>query len=564
MKKENAVWCKYFLRLFGMFMLTGAILISVTQLDRPEVKAKEIDCFTVEGNDIHLIERVIKSQGLPFCLSRVAEYTREHADGTIKYTVKVPEGTYEMMGTVGLGWGMKLDLTGVTLVATYKNNMMTMRYMDQIYGYGDDKTGNVEVCGGTFIGNDQSSASMIRIAHARNIKFSDCTFVGGGCAHQMEIAAIDGFILENCVFRDAKGNGTNEKQEALQFDIPCSQYVYKAVTLDGTPMKNVTVSGCTFRNVLRGLGSHSMLVGTYHENMNIVNNTFENVDGECIVGLNYKNCKITGNKVKNSGAGILVQNFKPNAKAVYTTIYDGTQKVDDPINNVSNIEISDNTISLSANKHPDEFVGIKVYGYNLKKGTYATGIGSNDFIAKADFCVDGVIIKNNRITTNGHGIHLLHVSNADIGGNKIKSIDKKSNRDGIFAESECKNLSIHDNQISDASRYGIFVKDSSTIKRISKNMVKGTGSFGIGLYEGTQVTGAITYNKISNTKAHGISVSKRCYVKEISHNTVKGSKEYPIFINTTSKKKIVIKNNSLQKGKNKKTIVIMNGNVNVK
>ena len=105
------------------------------------------------------------------------------------------------------------------------------------------------------------------------------------------------------------------------------------------------------------------------------------------------------------------------------------------------------------------------------------------------------------------------------------------------------------------------MKDECIVKKITKNRIKGAGSFGIGLYEGSQVTGEISANVISNTKGHGISVSKKCFVKTILKNTVKGCKDYPIFINTTSKKKMIVKGNKLQAGKNKKKIVVLDGKV---
>lgn len=518
--------------------------------------------YEVNGNVLQLKPDMIREYGIATCIGEAGAYVAERADETTKYTIKVPAGTYDLESTIPLGSYVKLDLKDVTLVSqAHTGNMLVLDWSHDTKGYGDGTEGNSEVSGGTFIGNNGNTSSMIRMAHAKNITFDGCTFVGGGCAHQMEVASIDGFVVKNCVFRDAKGNGTQEKQEALQIDIPCSQYVFKSVELDGTPMKNVTVTGCTFKNVLRGLGTHSMLVGVYHENMNITNNTFENVDGECIVGLNYRNCKITGNTIKNCGAGILFQNFKPNVKAVYATIYDGKQKINKSVNNKANVTISNNTISLSTKKHPDEEVGIKVYGYELKKNTKATGIGSKDVIPKGDYCVDGVTIKKNVIRTTGHGIHLLHVSNANVEENTITNTNKKSQKDGIFVEFGSKNLIIKRNKILDAGRYGIFMKDESIVKKITKNTIKGAGSFGIGLYEGSQVTGEISANVISNTKGHGISVSKKCFVKTILKNTVKGCKDYPIFINTTSKKKMIVKGNKLQAGKNKKKIVVLDGKV---
>ncbi|MCI7108451.1 MAG: right-handed parallel beta-helix repeat-containing protein [Agathobacter sp.] len=526
------------------------------------------------------------------------------------YTIKVPAGTYEMMGGFNLPVNVKLDLTGVTLKKTDTGNMVRLRSLaasQKLTGYGEK--GTTEIVGGTFIGNDSNSSSMVRLAHGTNVTLDGCTFVGGGCAHQLEIASIDGFTVKNCTFRDAKGNGTNEKQEALQFDVPCSTYVFNSTELDGTPMKNVKVEGNTFQNVLRGLGSHSMLVGVYHENIDIVNNTFENVDGECIVALNYKNCNIKNNRIKNCGAGILFQNFKPGVKAVYTTIYDGTKDGCGVVDNNCNTIISGNDITLSENKHADEYVGIKVYGFDLKEDTKATGKGSSDLIPKGNYSVENVTISNNKIKTCGHGIHLLDVTNARISGNTIENTKSKSDKDGIFAEYASKEISIQKNTIKKAGRYGIFLQNDTTAKNIKdnkilkscgkygiglydhskvlgdisgntieksknngiflndkcsaknikKNIIKNSGGFGIGLYDNSSVSGEISGNHISDSKSHGISISLKCYAKKISGNTIKNSATYPIVINTTSKKKITITGNKITTKKGQEKIHVING-----
>ena len=526
------------------------------------------------------------------------------------YTIKVPAGTYEMQGVFSLPVNIKLDLTGVTIKKIDEGNMVRLRSLvssQKLIGYGEK--GSLEIIGGTFIGNDSNSSSMVRMAHGQNITFDGCTFVGGGCAHQMEIAAIDGFTVKNCVFRDAKGNGTDEKQEALQFDVPCSSYVFNSTELDGTPMKNVTVKGNTFQNVLRGLGTHSMLVGVYHENIDIEDNVFENVDGECIVALNYKNCNIKNNTIKNCGAGILFQNFKPSVKAVYTTIYDGTQNGSGTVDNDCKTVVSGNDISLTEERNADEYVGIKVYGFDLKEDTKATGKGSSDLIPKGDYAVENITVSNNKIKTCGHGIHLLNVKDSKITGNTIENTKSKSQKDGIFAEYASKNLEIQKNTIKKASRYGIFLQhdttaksikdnkilsscgkygiglydnskvlgdisgntieksknngiflnDNCAAKNIRKNTIKNSGGFGIGLYDNSSVSGEISGNYISNSKSHGISISMKCYAKKISGNTIKNSATYPIVINTTSKKKITVTDNKITAKNGQKKVHVING-----
>ena len=122
------------------------------------------------------------------------------------------------------------------------------------------------------------------------------TFIGGGGLNQMEVAAIDGFYVRNCTFRDFDGAYENgKKMEALQLDIPCSTTTFKDFYLDGTILKKVEITGCNFENVPRGIGTHSMLIGAYHDGIKINNNTFKNIFEEAVICLGYKNCEINNN-----------------------------------------------------------------------------------------------------------------------------------------------------------------------------------------------------------------------------------------------------------------------------
>ena len=593
--------------LMGFMMYAMAAAVHTGRTDDMVVEAAT-QYYTVSGTTLNLSSSAPPETSI----GQAMQYIRKNQKDGIVYTIKLPAGEYDLGGSIGLSPGVKLDLTGVTL--KYKKNSGNMVYMSQMDQSGNALTrygekGGICVSGGTFIGNSANTSSLIRVAHGTDITFEGCTLSGGGCTHQMEVAAINGFTVKNCIFRDMKGNGTDDKQEALQLDMPCSSYVFPGVELDGTPMKNVSITGCTFKNVLRGLGSHSMLVGVYNENIKINNNTFENVDGECIIALNYKNCTINGNKIKNCGAGILFQNFKPNAKAVYTTVNDGKQDKKEKVDNNVKTTISNNEITLSDKKKADEYVGIKIYGYNLEKDKKATGKGSSDLIPKGNYAVKNISITNNTIKTCGHGIHLLDVTDAKISGNTIENTKAKSDKDGIFAEFASRNLSIQKNTIKKASRYGIFLQHATTakvisdnkildscgkygiglydnckitegitgntieksksnaifvnhnctVKSIKKNTVKNSGGFGIGLYDGCTVSSEISGNKIEGCKSHGISISLKCYAKKISGNTIKKIDTYPVVINTSSKKTITITGNKITAKKGQDKIYIING-----
>lgn len=506
--------------------------------------------YTVNKKTKTITVKVSKGDDIADRVNEAITYAGKVGSKKNIYTVKVPKGSYTLKKTIHVYGNIILDTTGCTI--TYKKsdgNMLMLgdtkvnEKKSKMSGYGSYQ--NITVKGGTWKGYKKNSSSLFRMAHSKNVTLEKVTFSGGGCAHQVEVAAIDGFTVKNCTFRDMPGNGTSEKQEALQLDVPCSKYVFDGVVLDGTPMKNVTITGCTFKNVPRGLGTHSMLVGYYHDNITITNNTFQNVAGECIVALNYTNCTISGNTIKKCGAGILFQTFKPDVKAVYNTIYNGKQKAKGKIVTDTNSVITDNKITLKKSKDADESVAIKVYGYNLTKAKKATGIGSSDTIPKGNYYAGNVAVTDNTITTCGHGIHLLDAYDCTVAGNQITCTATTQKFDGIFVEFKSKRATIQKNTIKKSSRYGIFLKDQSTAKSITGNKITSSKDYAIGLYDSSACTGKISNNTLTNVKTTAIFVNLKSSAKEISGNKITSPGEKGISVYNGSSVAGSISNNTI-------------------
>ena len=485
--------------------------------------------ITIKANEGSKINDIVNE-----AITAAGELHKENPDKI--YTVKLPKGSYKLDDTIHVYGDIILDAKETTLeyVGDKKNDMIMSGDVVQniskkiMAGYGTYK--NITILGGTWKGKSANTASLVKLAHLSNVKLEGCTFVGGGGAHQVEVASKDGFTVNNCTFRDMKGNGGKGKQEALQFDIPANEHIFGGVVLDGTPMKNVKVTNCTFKNLLRGVGSHSMLVGTYHENVEISNNKFSNVKGECIVALCYKNCTITGNVIENSGAGILVQYFKKDVSGMFNTIYDGKVKATGAIQHNSKTVISNNTITTAASTVADELVGIKVYGSNLTKDMKSSSSDEGgDKIKKANFYISNVEISNNTVKSYGYGIHVYGTRDSVINKNKISFVSSKANQDGIFVEMGSQNVAVTNNKITKPKRNGIFVKDSSQVSKIENNNITSVGSFGIAVYTKSTVD-SIKSNTIKNPKSIGISVNIKSKIKNIKKNTISNSKGKGIMI----------------------------------
>lgn len=484
------------------------------------------------------------------------------ADNCIN-TVKIPEGNYNIGKTIHLRSNVCIDARGAVLNYTKTKANMLMSGTTPINqsskesGYGSIR--NIKIIGGIWKGNAKCSSTIIRMSHLTNVTMKECVVVGGKCPHQMEVCAINGLTIDGCTFKDMGYKSSDDgKAEAVQFDLPVTDYVFNGVVLDGTPMKNVSVKNCKFENVPRGVGSHTMLAGCYHTNMEFVNNQFKNVTEECIVALNYKDCLIKNNEIKDCGAGILVQNMKSSLRAVYSTINNGKTKYKGKLYTDLNTIIENNTITLKKRSNSDSIFGIKTYGRELKKNTKATGKATGNVIPKGKYYCGGVTIRNNKIVTSGRGIHLMYGKDTVLEGNSIKYNGKSKKYDGIFVEQASKNIKIIDNTISNSKRYGIAIIKKSSASVITGNVVKNTAENGIHVYEST-VTKAINNNTVSASKAKGINVGLKSKAGLVYGNTVKNCKDWAICVDRNAV--AVVGSNTLQKNKKNVIFVIAKGTI---
>lgn len=504
-------------------LLIGLLLFSVQPVAAKSNSATKF--YTIKGRTITVSAK--NGKDISKLLNAALKTASQKSSRKKICTVRVSKGNYPIKDVIHLYGNVRLELKGVTLKCSMSaGNMLLLgdssinENAKKMSGYGTLQ--NVTVVGGTFQGNRKNTSSLIRAAHSRNVTFDGCVLTGGGCAHQMEVAAIDGFTAKNCTFRDMPGNGSGEKQEALQLDIPCGEYIFPETYLDGTPMKHIKVTGCTFENVPRGVGSHSMIVGVYFDDVTIQNNHFSNVAEEAIVCLGYRKCKVKNNVIKNCGAGVLFQYFKPNVQSVYKSIFDGKKPVDYPIAYNAHAEISGNDITITPSNEVDKSIGIKVYGYHLTKDTNAIGHGSHDLIPANNYYVSGVKVSDNKITTCGHGIQFFDVKDSSISGNTIVC-NGKGEFDGIFGEFESRGIAVSGNEVINAPRYGICFQGQSSASEITANTVKTAGKYGIYLYNGSSVTGAVSGNTVSNAANAGIFLNKDSHAGSITGNHVTAS-----------------------------------------
>lgn len=524
---------------------------------------------------------VQNGEDIAYKLDLALRTARDHATDQQPVTVKVPQGEYQLGSNLHIFSNTILDVRGVTLRCICLQKNMLMSGTNGAYnGYDDYNRSeacrgyngfrNITVLGGTWIGNEESTSTLIRLEHASNVTLDGVTLQGGGCLHQSEVAAINGFYVRNCTFKDLKDQNTSSRQEALQLDIPCSEAVFKAVYLDGTVMKNVEITGCTFSNVPRGVGTHTTVIGAYHENIRISGNTFRNVIQEAIVGLNYYNCEITNNTIENCGAGISFQYIKNNYASVYTTIFDGQVPYSGVIRYDAKTVISGNRISTGYSSRSDTAEGIRIYGRNITGAVAGT---DTNLIPAQDYYISGVTVTNNVITTAGHGIHLLDARNCVISGNEISGSNvspddpRNKNYDGIFVEKGAgdgkDHIVIESNIITEMPRNGIKVQSGAWADRVGKNHISGVGQNGIYFNSKSGCTGQVADNIISGCTDSAIMVGAYSKTGDITGNQLKAASDgyasgYGIYVYDHSAVNGSITKNSIQKTK-KASILVSTG-----
>lgn len=496
------------------------------------------------------------------------ELNKARDDKNHAYEITVPKGTYHVTRGLHIYSNTRLNMDGVTIKFTAEEGNILMTGTSSINSLEDTSytkaTGyngyeNIYIYKGVWEANPKNNSSGMRFFHGKNITLDQMTIAKCGGRHQVEVCALDGFYVTGCTFRDytqTKKKSESSKYEALQMDIPCADSVYKGVYEDGTMMKNVYVEGCTFSNVPRGMGTHTQLVGSYHENIYIRNNTFKNIGEEAIVALNYYNCEISGNTITNCGAGILVQNMKKNSATVYAYTEDGNYKKAKEFRADLKVNVINNNITVKYTKDSDEVQGIKLYGRKLSKAE--KGAGGKKIPAK-DYYVGGVTVSGNVIQTAGHGMHLMDakkciISNNQITGKGFSSKDprvKQKKYDGIFLEKASTSNKISNNKIKSAVRNGIFVYESSSVKDLSNNTISSCGKYGIGIGNKSKSTGAFRKNKISDSKSSGMFISESSKAASIKENTITNSGGHGIGLWKKSIVSGAIEKNVIKKCKDK-------------
>lgn len=341
-------------------------------------------------------------------LQKALDHARDNASDTVQVKVVIPAGNYLVNKTLFVYSNTYISMKGAVLKKAASTGGCLLRNAQprKLGGYRDAR--NIIIEGGCFDGNvgaNYQNFCNVRFGHMNNLMLKNVSFKSNLNAHHLELGGVKDVTITGCDFSDYRGTYI---KEAIQFDIMNNANVFSGFEpFDDATCENVVVRGNTFRNVMRGIGSHSATLGKYYKDFIIENNTFNNITDCAILMQSYKNITVSGNNMNNVGSGIIVRNMSPSdSNAGY---YDPVDSGDPKLNNDLNTVIKNNTITAKVTKTRPSPVGIQLFGKLI-----ATGSG-RDF----DHQVEGVRITNNNLKTPGTCIEMNDVTGIKVDSNKL-------------------------------------------------------------------------------------------------------------------------------------------------
>lgn len=534
----------------------------------------------------------MQENGVNKVLQNALNYALENATNNLPCKILIEPGTYTLTQSLLIYSNTCLYMEGVTFLQAKSctGNMLRVgKSTDSQSGYCYK---NITIDGGVSGGiwdEDYNNHTAIKVAHTKNFSAKNIIVQNTIDGHLMEVAGVDGFSLTNCIFQNQLLD-TTRYTEAVQFDILVSDHL-SGYTPEDLANNNISITGCTFFNVPKGIGSHTLILNNPMSNVQITNNTFQNNACAAVDLVGVTNCTVSGNTIKDCPKGILFYAITKNGEGIYLSstpaeesgILSGTPTTYmTPLEN-QNIIIINNQISCSGKDRYDSSLdntGIFIGGYVFPSGQTPV---DGDSVPAGDYYISGVSIAGNTISTAKDGIILRNVKNARVdGGNQITFTAVDNSCYGIQATSLSENcvlqgnsisgcqgtsisvsgsasgISVTGNTITAASYCGIYAYDA-TLSTISENQIISSQGYGI-LVNQAAVT-SIYKNVISSPANDGINVYNTAYVKSISENTITSSGSIGIHISGIGQK-LTLSSNILKKCATAQIFVNTNSNAN--
>ena len=493
-------------------------------------------CLFAAAEERTITLDVQNGQDISAAFNKAADTVR-YNDGETHLTIVIPAGSYQSGANLRLYSHTTVQMDGATIVHTDSaSTMLRLGRRTADWEEANDGAGHpgysgfcdIAIEGGTWNGGGKQQAIM-RFGHSSDITLRGVTFCNVKNAHMVELGGCKDVLIEGCTFSSFRGNwDATTNYEALQMEIVSTQGSHFGgynPDNDETPCEKITVTGCTFKNLQRGVGTHSGIAGSFFSNISITDNTFVNITGFAVIATNYADSTVSRNRISRCGAGILMRTVELSHNNFYRSAVFHEKQTDYPLLGCT---IADNRISITPG-YQAQFstftYGIQLTGELLKKRAGSTPAGDYRI---ADVRVSGNVIKlngagyavwlngaaenrveKNQITVTVQGEHntagiLLQKSTANrLLNNQIKFKYKTEYSDvcGVMLQDQSEENLVYKNNISAARKDGIFLRESNGCV-IRANTVSASGRDGIHLEQSSALT--ILSNSVKGSGRNGI------------------------------------------------------------
>lgn len=380
--------------------------------------------YADDGISYHYVELTQEKLGSnpSKAIETVLNEAKNNANYLNRYIISVPSGEYDMTSC--------LHIYSYTSLISQPDTIYNRRFSGNLIKcgkQGEESVGydgytDIYIDGGVWNGNFYSDSCAMRFGHCRNLNITNLSINDVYNNHHIEIAAAENALIDSCHFSGYKRN-SNTSQEAVQLDILHSDEHFPSYTrYDDTPCRNITVSNCIFQNVFSGVGTRSGVIGSYFDNINIVNNTFTNITNKAITCFNYTNSKITDNLIEGATMGVFCEYYP--TKNLTSVMFKPNDSFAVPIIiNACNTEISRNTINVVKKSSYDTSCGIGVYG-----GKLSASSAKKYKLVSGDYTVKNLKVADNIIhikSAKAHGINLKYVKDSVVKNNYTKYTVKR-------------------------------------------------------------------------------------------------------------------------------------------
>ena len=468
----------------------------------------------------------------------------EQAPKTGSVVVNVPAGTYKIGQPLVVYSNTTLNLDANAKIIPMNSSVIGLLRaqhldangkqcpMDETCKHGGhSQIENVKINGGVWDLNTADGAEVTYIMHlwhGQNIKVSNLT-CKGNINHFLNFSGSRNVMVENVTFLPSPehpyvrpeiiddndtGSSGFSAREAIHLDFITVGGEAGAFPIDGTPCKDITISGCTFRNVVAGVGTHRHFnddgsneeISLPSERITVTNCVFDSMLSYAVSMFYFRDSVIAGNRV---------------------TIAPGSDVSGLRVVGASTVRVENNELSsigahgISLEAEPGERLVATVSGNTVDttgedgNGIYAGGSDVSATIigntvknaGKNAVQVErGVVaeIKNNIFASAGtYGVCVRD-------GAKVVAVENEitAAANSAFYFLNAGNSSITGNKITDPLNCGIQIGGSEC--NVANNEISGARSHGISIIDASNVS--VSVNTVSNSTDHGIYVGADCKV----------------------------------------------------